>query len=224
MSVLCEWLVHACLDMSLLFLSFFFFFRLGLCCLGRATGIRCMKKHLSSRPRHDLFSHRPVCLAPRSFLVPRSFPYSSFFAFVSSFLFVIFVAHFLFPFSSNHSTQHSLNLLTYHYAMSKDQDASKAMDANQDVQPPPPSYAATSGGNTSYAPPTGAPPGDSYYQAQPVGGQTYASPGGYTPPEGPPSGHAPPAGPPSGYTPPAGPPSAYAPPAGPPSGYAPPRK
>ncbi|KAF9372967.1 hypothetical protein CPB97_000902 [Podila verticillata] len=106
--------------------------------------------------------------------------------------------------------------------MSKDQDASKAMDANQDVQPPPPSYAATSGGNTSYAPPTGAPPGDSYYQAQPVGGQTYASPGGYTPPEGPPSGHAPPAGPPSGYTPPAGPPSAYAPPAGPPSGYAPP--
>ncbi|KAG0096624.1 hypothetical protein BGZ93_004231 [Podila epicladia] len=92
------------------------------------------------------------------------------------------------------------------------------MDANQDVQPPPPSYATTSAGNTSYSPPAGAPfsnTGDAYYQAQPVGGQT-APPGGYAPPSGypPQTVYAPPAGAPGGYAAPAGAPGGYGPPAG----------
>ncbi|KAG0018197.1 hypothetical protein BGZ82_000503 [Podila clonocystis] len=95
--------------------------------------------------------------------------------------------------------------------MSKEQEpeATKAMDANQDVQPPPPSYAVTSAGNSSYAPPAGPPPsntGNTYYQAQPVGGQTYAPPGGYASPSGypPQKVYAAPEGAPGGYAPPAG--------------------
>ncbi|KAF9319206.1 hypothetical protein BG003_009665 [Podila horticola] len=96
--------------------------------------------------------------------------------------------------------------------MSKEHDpeATKAMDANQDVQPPPPSYAATSAGNSSYAPPAGAPPsntGEPYYQAQPVGGQGYAPPpGGYAAPSGypPQTAYSAPAGAPGGYAHPAG--------------------
>ncbi|KAG0358820.1 hypothetical protein BG005_001774 [Podila minutissima] len=112
--------------------------------------------------------------------------------------------------------------------MSKEQDheGTKAMDANQDVQPPPPSYATTSAGNTAYSPPAGAPlpnPGDAYYQAQPIGGQT-APPGGYAPPSGypPQSVYAAPGGAPGGYAAPAGAPGGYAAPAGAPGGYGPP--
>ncbi|KAF9407997.1 hypothetical protein BGZ94_002489 [Podila epigama] len=77
--------------------------------------------------------------------------------------------------------------------MSKDFDGNKApTDANHDdIQPPPPSYANSAainsqfGGNTSFAPPAGQPPSNTFYQAQPVGGQAYPPPvGGYPPPSG----------------------------------------
>ncbi|KAG0203514.1 hypothetical protein BGX28_004234 [Mortierella sp. GBA30] len=82
----------------------------------------------------------------------------------------------------------------------------RVSDTNQDgmVQPPPPSYASSTGANTSganakYSPPTT----ESFYQAQPVGGssgtQQYAPPAGvpYSPPAGPPpsTGYAPPSQP-----------------------------
>ncbi|KAG0343312.1 hypothetical protein BG004_005410 [Podila humilis] len=95
--------------------------------------------------------------------------------------------------------------------MSKDAEGKPIGDTNQDdmVQPPPPAYGANS---STYAPPSGGPSsqppasGNTFYQAQPIGGTTYAPPAGapqqgvYTPP---------PAGPyaPAGQQPPPGAPA-----------------
>ncbi|KAH7047826.1 hypothetical protein BKA57DRAFT_463450 [Linnemannia elongata] len=79
--------------------------------------------------------------------------------------------------------------------MSKDNDTNRFVDPNQDgmVQPPPPSYTTNNTASQSYQPPAGPPP-TSFYQAQPVGQQTYAPPeGAYMPPSSS-SGYAPPPG------------------------------
>ncbi|KAK3815859.1 MAG: hypothetical protein JOS17DRAFT_759127 [Linnemannia elongata] len=94
--------------------------------------------------------------------------------------------------------------------MSKDNDTNHVVDPNQDdmIQPPPPSYKPNNTASQSYQPPAGPPP-TSFYQAQPVGQQTYAPPeGAYIPPP-PSSGYAPPSS--SGYTPPAGNPGGASP-------------
>ncbi|KAF9549777.1 hypothetical protein EC957_002842 [Mortierella hygrophila] len=86
--------------------------------------------------------------------------------------------------------------------MTKDSDAQNVVDPNEDgmVQAPPPSYTTNSAASKSYQPPAGPPP-TSFYQAQPVGQQTYTPPeGAYMPPSSS-SGYAPPAGNPGGANP-----------------------
>lgn len=173
-----------------------------------------MHENIIAGSRNIYFSH--WSRSSRSLFVPRYlFLYSSSQLFRLSFLLFSSHTHALHPrrlsvntFTTS-TTKPFLFLRTYHtkVVMSKEHDpeATKAMDANQDVQPPPPSYAATSAGNSSYAPPAGAPPsntGEPYYQAQPVGGQGYAPPpGGYAAPSGypPQTAYSAPAGAPGGY-------------------------